>query len=55
MGSMNKRQCLVCGHVYDPTKGDPARSVPPGTVFENLPDEWVCPECGAEKDQYEDL
>jgi rubredoxin len=52
---MKKRQCLVCGHVYDPLEGDPAQSIPPGTVFENLPEEWICPVCGSHKDLYEDL
>ena len=52
---MNKRQCLVCGHVYDPTTGDPANGIAPGTVFDHLPEEWVCPDCGAHKDMYQEL
>ncbi len=53
---MNKRrQCLVCGHVYDPSEGDPAQDIPPGTVFESLPEEWICPVCGSHKDLYEEL
>ncbi len=50
---MTKYVCTVCGWVYDPAKGDPKNGVAPGTAFENIPDSWVCPECGAEKDQFE--
>ncbi|MDI7276919.1 MAG: rubredoxin [Anaerolineae bacterium] len=46
-------ECLVCGYVYDPKQGDPENEVPPGTAFENLPESWVCPECGAGKDMFE--
>jgi rubredoxin len=51
--NMKKYVCGVCGFVYDPAKGDPENNVPPGTAFENLPDKWVCPVCGASKDQFE--
>ena len=44
--------CSVCGYVYDPQKGDPEGNVPPGTRFEDLPEGWVCPVCGAERDQF---
>lgn len=44
--------CSVCGYVYDPSKGDPEHGVSPGTNFEDLPDDWVCPVCGATKDQF---
>lgn len=50
---MDKYECLVCGYVYDPEIGDPDNGVDPGTPFEDLPDDWVCPICGAEKDQFE--
>jgi rubredoxin len=50
---MKKYVCTVCGFVYDPAKGDPENNVPPGTAFENLPANWVCPVCGAAKDQFE--
>jgi rubredoxin len=50
---MKKYVCGVCGFVYDPAKGDPENNVPPGTPFENLPANWVCPVCGASKDQFE--
>lgn len=44
--------CTVCGYVYDPEKGDPEGNVPPGTRFEDLPEGWVCPVCGAGRDQF---
>jgi flavin reductase (DIM6/NTAB) family NADH-FMN oxidoreductase RutF/rubredoxin len=44
--------CGVCGHVYDPTFGDPGQGVAPGTLFENLPADWVCPVCGASRDEF---
>ncbi|OPX18264.1 rubredoxin [candidate division WOR-3 bacterium 4484_100] len=46
-------QCTVCGYIYEPDYGDPDNGIPAGTLFENLPEDWVCPECGAEKDQFE--
>ena len=52
---MKKWECLVCGYIYDPAKGDPDAGIPPGMSFENLPDDWVCPECAAEKDMFEKL
>jgi rubredoxin len=52
-GSMKKYQCTVCGYIYDPAKGDPVFSIPPGTPFEKLPDYWVCPTCGAEKSAFD--
>jgi rubredoxin len=48
-----KYRCLVCGYVYDPEEGDPDNGVDPGTAFEELPDDWVCPICGAGKDSFE--
>ena len=48
-----KWQCTVCGYIYDPEFGDPDNSIQSRTLFEDLPDDWVCPECGAEKDQFE--
>lgn len=50
---MDKYVCTVCGYIYDPEKGDPDSGVEPGTPFENLPDDWVCPMCGAAKDMFE--
>ncbi len=51
----SKYKCLVCGHVYDPAEGDEDSGIPPGTAFEDLPDDWVCPLCGAEKSDFEPL
>lgn len=52
---MEKWQCLICGYIYDPAAGDPDSGIAPETSFEDLPDDWLCPECGAEKDQFEKL
>ncbi len=50
---MAKYKCTVCGYVYDPELGDPDGGIKPGTPFEEIPDDWVCPVCGASKDQFE--
>jgi flavin reductase (DIM6/NTAB) family NADH-FMN oxidoreductase RutF/rubredoxin len=50
---MAKYECTVCGYTYDPEAGDPDGGIKPGTPFEELPDDWVCPVCGASKDQFE--
>lgn len=52
---MQKWECTVCGYVYDPEEGDPENGVAPGTAFEDVPDDWVCPDCGASKDLFEPL
>lgn len=49
---MKKYVCDVCGYIYDPEAGDPANGVKPGTRFEDLSEDWVCPECGVGKDQF---
>ena len=49
---MTKYEC-PCGYVYDPSEGDYENGVEPGTAFEDLPDDWVCPTCGAEKEYFE--
>lgn len=49
---MKKYVCGVCGYVYDPKVGDPGNGVNPGTAFEDLPDDWECPVCGAAKDDF---
>ncbi len=49
---MTKYVCDVCAYVYDPEGGDPDNGAPPGTAFESLPEDWVCPECGVDKDQF---
>lgn len=50
---MDKYTCIPCGWEYDPAVGDPENGIPAGTSFENLPDDWACPLCGAGKDQFE--
>jgi len=50
---MKKYECRICGYIYDPDVGDPDNGVQPGTAFEDLPATWVCPDCGAGKDQFE--
>ena len=50
---MQKYKCLMCGYIYDPKKGDPDGGIEAGIAFEDLPDDWVCPECGVGKDEFE--
>lgn len=52
---MDRYVCIVCGYIYDPELGDPDTGIAPGVPFEELPDDWVCPACGAPKDQFEKL
>jgi rubredoxin len=52
---MNRYQCQVCAHIYDPKAGDPAHGIPPGTKFEDLPEEWVCPICSSPRAMYEPM
>jgi rubredoxin len=47
-----KRACTPCGYTYDPLQGDPDAGVAPGTSFDDLPDTWFCPVCGAEREQF---
>jgi len=50
-----KYRCTICGYIYDEEKGDPENNIPAGTRFENLPEDWICPICGAPKEQFEPL
>ena len=52
---MQSWQCTLCPYVYDPALGDPEGDSPPGTSFDELPDDWVCPDCGAGKEFFEPL
>jgi len=52
---MQKWQCKACPYVYDPALGDPDNGIPPGTPFEDLPDDWLCPECVLGKEFFEPL
>lgn len=49
---MDRYVCDICGYIYDPAEGDPENGVAPGTAWENVPDEWVCPLCQVGKDQF---
>jgi rubredoxin len=50
---MNEYVCVLCGWIYDPEEGDPDNDIEPGTPFEDLPDDFTCPECGADKEDFE--
>ncbi|MDR4504405.1 MAG: rubredoxin [Candidatus Scalindua sp.] len=50
---MSSWECTVCGYIYDPRKGDSMGGIEPNTPFEELPDDWVCPACGANKDAFQ--
>lgn len=52
--TMKKYVCTACGYVYDPAEGDPDGGIAPGTAFEDIPDDWVCPVCGVGKDMFEE-
>ena len=52
---MSRYKCTICGYVYDPAIGDEENGVKAGTAFEDLPDDWTCPECGAGQDQFEPI
>lgn len=50
-----KYQCVICGYVYDPVEGDVDGGIPPGTAFEDIPDDWYCPVCGVTKEDFEPI
>jgi rubredoxin len=50
---MQKYVCNTCGYEYDPEVGDPDSGIAPGTAFEDIPDDWVCPTCGVSKEDFE--
>ncbi|WP_430815560.1 flavin reductase [Carboxylicivirga sp. RSCT41] len=50
-----KHKCLACGYIYDPAVGDPDNGIPPGTLFEDLPDDWTCPTCSSPKEMFDKL
>jgi rubredoxin len=50
---MQKYRCIPCGYIYDPEVGDPDGGIAPGTAFEDIPEDWVCPVCGVSKDMFE--
>lgn len=51
---MKKYVCTICGYVYDEAEGDPENNIAPGTKWEDLPEDWVCPLCGAGKSDFEE-
>ena len=50
---MQSYECNLCGYVYDPEEGDPSQGIEAGTAFEDLPEDWTCPDCGAGKEDFE--
>lgn len=52
---LKKYRCKVCGYIYEPEKGDPDNGIKPGTPFQDVPEDWVCPECGVNKNQFEEI
>ncbi len=52
---MDKYECQICGYIYDPALGDADGGIAPGTPFEDIPDTWVCPVCGAAKSEFRKL
>jgi rubredoxin len=52
---MSTWRCTVCDYIYDPAQGDPANGVEPGTAWEDVPDDWLCPICGVGKDLFEEV
>jgi rubredoxin len=51
--ALKKYKCQVCGYLYDPEQGDPDGGIAPGTLFEDIPEDWTCPVCGALKADFE--
>jgi rubredoxin len=49
---MKKYECEICGYIYDPVAGDPDQGIAPVTLFEDIPDDWVCPLCGVGKESF---
>ncbi|MDD2497168.1 MAG: rubredoxin [Desulfitobacteriaceae bacterium] len=52
---MEQWGCVVCGYLYDPEEGDPENGISPKIEFEDLADNWICPDCGADKDHFEKI
>ena len=50
---MERYVCIVCGYIYDPSEGDADSGIAPGTPFEELPMDWICPVCGVGKEDFE--
>ena len=52
---MKKYKCIICDYIYDPAVGDPDNGIAPGTAFEDLPEDWLCPDCAVDKDEFEPM
>lgn len=52
---MKSYRCVICDYVYDPSLGDPDGGIAAGTPFEDIPEDWVCPVCGADKSNFEEI
>lgn len=52
---MTKYRCIVCDYIYDPAAGDPDSGIVPGTSFDDIPEDWVCPLCGVDKSNFEPI
>jgi rubredoxin len=52
---MSTHECIACGNIYDPNDGDPFRNIPHGKLFEDLPEDWVCPDCELGKEEFEKI
>lgn len=50
---MRKWECIICGFIYDEDEGLPEEDIAPGTKWEDIPEDWTCPDCGAPKDDFE--
>ena len=50
---MEKWECTACGYIYDPEQGDPDSGIEPGTAFEDIAEDWVCPRCGVGKEFFQ--
>ncbi|MDQ5939774.1 MAG: hypothetical protein QG557_722 [Pseudomonadota bacterium] len=53
MSNFKKYQCTVCDFIYDEALGDPDSGIAPGTLWQDIPDDWSCPDCGVDKDDFE--
>ena len=52
---MDKYRCTICGYLYDPQEGDPVGEIKPQTAFEDIPEDWECPQCHVTKDMFEKI
>ena len=50
---MKKYECMMCGYIYDESLGDPDKGIAPVTAWEDIPEDWYCPDCGATKEDFE--